>query len=226
MTNFRFKLPAQVALESLQSAARTFAELKEDIKNSHLATKINFDEQVEMRNGIQWKITIQLIEKNTRASFGKIDDAVLPQGDTIIFFVLPFEHKGGVDEELLITDIENGILFSDYTYEELEDDLNELGYNALRKIGTAIKNYYGADFPILGKRHDILFTIIDWLSEQFALIGTTDNSCNSSVQDAIDLLLEAVSILKDLETDDNFVDTTTLSDLHVLALELQRQINS
>lgn len=227
MTIFRFKLTTQVMLESLESNARTFAELRTDIQNSHLADKIVFGEVKEMRGGQEWVKTIQLIEKTTRASFGKIDDAILPQGDTVMFFVLPFEHKGGSeDAEELIDDIQDGHL-DNYSYEDFEEEISEYGYHELRKIGTAIKTTYRVDIDLTGRRVDILFNILEWADNWFnSFVETEEPPQNGLIRRAVELISEALDILRDVnDVEHNFVDATTLSELHVKALALQRELN-
>ena len=86
MRTIRFKLLASNVIE-MQSSARTFSELKREISNnSNLAGKISFG-------------SVQLIDKDTKAVFGAIDDAVLPEGDCL-FFVVPLKTKSGIKPNL------------------------------------------------------------------------------------------------------------------------------
>ncbi|NCC41805.1 MAG: hypothetical protein EOM21_20805 [Gammaproteobacteria bacterium] len=227
MTTFKFKLTSQVALEVLESNARTFGELKRDIQNSPLGDLIKFDKKTEMRNGVQWESTIKLIEKNTKVEYYNIDEAIIPQGETVIFFVLPFEHKGGmVGYEDIARDIPN---CSYDEYPSLEEEIMELGYNEIRKLATLLKKDLNADIEIIGKRADILFNVLSWLHDYLEkdIFNPDELAEVTPISEAIDLLTQAIEVLRGyVDPDGYYADTTTLSELHVQALDLQRRINS
>jgi len=82
MRTIRLKLFTQTAVEALQTAARTFGELKKEIQdNPSLSEKINFS-------------NVQFIERDTKVIYGAIDDAILPSVDCIMF-VTPTKTKLG-----------------------------------------------------------------------------------------------------------------------------------
>lgn len=82
MRKISFKLLTQAQLESIDTAARTLGELKAEInRNQRLRGKIAFGE-------------VQLIERETKATFGDIDEAILPATDCIMF-VVPRKTKSG-----------------------------------------------------------------------------------------------------------------------------------
>jgi len=82
MRKISFKLLTQAQLLVLETNARTLGELKAEIsRNSQLRGKIAFGE-------------VQLIERETKATFGDIDEAILPATDCIMF-VVPRKTKSG-----------------------------------------------------------------------------------------------------------------------------------
>ena len=85
MRKISFKLLTQAQLEVLETSARTLGELKAEIsRNQRLRGKIAFGE-------------VQLIERETKATFGDIDDAILPATDCIMF-VVPRKTKSGAPD--------------------------------------------------------------------------------------------------------------------------------
>lgn len=84
MRTITFKLLTQVQVEKIQSNARTFGELKEELLNGVLKDKINFEE------------SIKFIEKSNLTEYGNIPEAILPAGDCL-FFVTPVKNKAGMD---------------------------------------------------------------------------------------------------------------------------------
>lgn len=232
MTTFRFKLLTEINLVSLESNAQTFAELKADIADSPLAEKISFERTTEVRDGQNWTRTIKLIEKNTRAEFGSIDDARLPAGDVITFFVTPLEHKGG--SGLNNTELRNIVQsLNEYSFEEVYAMLEKWDYNQLRRFGTVVKTEFKADIDLLGSRENILANILDWINE---FLQKKENDCEENkqikveaieevtplalIEMALGLLIAATDILKETEE-----YSSELSELHEKALELQRLLN-
>ena len=226
MTTFKFKLTTQVALETLESNAQTFGELKRDIQNSELADKISFERKTEHRDGQEWVRTIKLIERNTQAEYGAVDDARLPAGDSLIFFVTPIEHKGGLvaAEDLHLE-----------SYEILEEELQELGYNEIRSFGSKLNRVHDADIDLSGKRDEMLENILDWLEEYYAeeeddnavitIQTTEDASATDLLSAAVHLIVRCIDLLESDQAAD-VVDNTTLTQLHEDALELQRKMNA
>lgn len=222
MTKFKFKLTTQVQLETCESDAKTFGELKNAIKNSPLGEKISFERQTEVREGQEWIRTIKLIEKNTLAEYGSIDDAPLPVGENLLFFVTPVEHKGGLDP----TDIP--FLEKD----EALDQVDELGYNELISLGSKLNSLYDAEIDLSGKRDDVWYSIKVWLEAWYddcVEESDMDEDPNSDVrkllETAIDLIVDAIELLP--EDGECLVDgTMTASQLHEKALEIQRLLNS
>lgn len=239
MRIFRFKLTAQVMLESLESNAQTFGELKADIQNSHLADKINFNKTTEMRDGQEWVSTIILIDKNTKTEFGKFDDAYLPTGDKLIFFVLPFEHKGGVDEDRIF-DLAEALIEDIISYEDLEEDIMEWGYDDLIELGVEINKLLGAngvedDYDLIvisGKRVDILHNILSWYEEYVPVEDKSNIEATLPKNDFIEVIVghleEVIALLESVKESPEYccVDPETFYDLHSEALELRRQLNS
>jgi len=218
MTEFKFKLTTQVGLEKLVCDATTFAQLREQIKNSPIGDKISFDRVKEIREGKEWVKTIKLVEKNTLAEFGEIDDARLPSGESIIFFVIPIEHKGGITlDEVFDEDNE------DVTIENLE----ELGYNDLMQIGSQLNKKYQADINLKGRRDDVLGCIIGWIEDYFEnkeYHGIEENSLEfesikANLYEAINIIEDVISKLQEASLDDSLIT------LHARALNLQSQLN-
>ena len=228
MTTFKFKLTTQVALETLESNAQTFGELKRDIQNSELADKISFERKTKKRYGQEWTRTIKLIERNTQAEYGAIDDARLPAGDSLIFFVTPIEHKGGSIDDL----VEN---LCSSCLDHVETVLFELGYNEIRSFGSKLNRVYDANIDLSGKRGEMLENILDWLEGYYAeeeddnavitIQTTEDASATDLLSAAVHLIVRCIDLLESDEAVD-VVDNTTLAQLHEDALELQRKMNA
>lgn len=226
MTKFKFKLTTQVQLEHLESNARTFGELKEAIKNSPLGDKISFERKSELREEIEWIKTIKLVEKNTLAEFGAFDEAALPAGDSIIFFVTPVEHKGG------IIDIDVKDLYAS-DYEEMREILSEEGSTELASFAKQLNYHYKSDINTIGKRNDILFNILEWLNKFYENLNNSSQVANEQLDDtkcllndAIELISNALDIIDNIEVGNNTVDgENTIAQLHEKALDLQRRLN-
>lgn len=224
MTTFKFKLTTQVQLEILEAEARTFGELKQAIKNSPLGEKISFERQKEIREGIEWIKTIKLIEKNTLAEYGNLDDAALPAGDTLIFFVTPIEHKSGLYPD----DLDR------LTKDELLDQLEEMGYNELRSFGSQLNRSKDADIDLSGRRDNILINIMDWVEEYYEEDDNNTEVQNSEIKDllesAVSIIIDAIEALQNLEltyaTEELVDGTMTASQLHERALDIQKRLNS
>lgn len=232
MSIFKFKLTTQVPLETLESNAKTFGELKKDIINSPLGEKISFERSREIREGLEWIKTVKLIEKNTLTEYGDIDEAILPAGEMIIFFVTPIEHKGG----MLPDSIEN---LHNSDYYEVESVLNEWGYNDLMELGSKINKIYNKDINLRGKRNEVLENILSYFDTYFESKNNQVNiSKNNQVDEIInneeintfkeylkkslDYLVEALELFETFE-ESNIVISS--SELHQKALELQRILN-
>ena len=84
MRNISLKLLTQRNIEIVSTDATTFGGLKAAIgRNTNLNGKIAFGD-------------VQFIERNSKAVFGDIEDATLPEGD-LIMFVVPKKTKSGMD---------------------------------------------------------------------------------------------------------------------------------
>lgn len=231
MSIFKFKLTAQEPLETLKSSARTFGELKKDIINSSLGEKISFERSREIREGIKWVKTVKLIEKNTLTEYGDIDEAILPAGETVIFFVTPIEHKGGMLPKS-IEDLHNS------EYYEVEDELYEWGYNDLMELGSKINKIYNKNINLRGKRNEVLENILLYFNTYFDTYFESKNN-QEDEEDEItsneefntfkeylikskDYLIEAIDLFEIFEKSNIIVSS---SELHQKALELQRILN-
>lgn len=72
MRKIKFKLLTQTQLEVLETSARTFGELKEEMAAHAVLSSVNFNNS-------------QLIERSTKVAYQNIDGAVLPPVDCIMF---------------------------------------------------------------------------------------------------------------------------------------------
>lgn len=222
MRTFKFKLTTQIPLETLQSNAVTFGELKRDIENSSLGEKISFTRKSEVREGTTWIKTIKLIEKVNLWEFGDIDEASLPSGDNLIFFVTPIEHKGGIN---LPEDIEN---LHNKPLEDVLDEIEEWGYNELMSLGSKLNKNYNGNIYLLGKRADVLESIKDYFIEyNNNKVETNSNvsEVKELLQEATECILNAINLLEGLNQEE-VVGGITLSELHNKALEIKRQLNN
>lgn len=222
MRTFKFKLTTQIPLETLQSNAVTFGELKRDIENSSLGEKISFTRKSEVREGTTWIKTIKLIEKVNLWEFGDIDEASLPSGDNLIFFVTPIEHKGGINLPENIENLHNKPL------EDVLDEIEEWGYNELMSLGSKLNKNYNGNIYLLGKRADVLESIKDYFIEyNNNKVETNSNvsEVKELLQEATECILNAINLLEGLNQEE-VVGGITLSELHNKALEIKRQLNN
>lgn len=82
MRTITFKLLTSANLEEFQTNARTFGELKSEIKrDSRMSQLISFG-------------NVKLFERSTKAEFGSLDEAILPEGNCVMF-VVPNKTKSG-----------------------------------------------------------------------------------------------------------------------------------
>ena len=82
MRTITFKLLTSANLEEFQTNARTFGELKSEIeRDSRMSQLISFG-------------NVKLFERKTKAEFGSLDEAILPEGNCVMF-VVPNKTKSG-----------------------------------------------------------------------------------------------------------------------------------
>ena len=171
MRKISFKLLTQASLEKIEANVTTFGDLKRAITNSSIARKINFNE-------------VKFIEKNTKAEFGSIDEAILPAGD-LLFYVTPVKTKSGLN----ITP-ENFLQFSQ---EEVINFMDSLGYNEIRTFGSKLNSLNpSAKISLTGTRADICENVCDFILEEFENMPDIE-----TLKDNLTEAIELITVVKE-----------------------------
>ena len=195
MRKISFKLLTQNQLVSIDTNARTFGELKEAVSNSGLEGVVTFGDN-------------QFLERVTKASFGQIDEALLPQGDCI-FFVLPLKTKSG-------------------------SDLDNMSYQELRSYGSFLNKTEDAGINLHGKREDVLEAVKAYEKAKAKVAkkiakkaakeaakeeAPAENSNIAIIKECAAKILEAVAKLEEVAGEE-YAYTLTLKELQAEAEEL------
>lgn len=197
MRTIKFKLLTQTQLEKLEAEVSTFGQLKEAVLSSEFADKINFD-------------GVKFIERNSKAEYGSIDEAILPAGD-LLFFVTPTKTDSGTDEFVV----------------KSVDEINEMGYNELRSYGSQANHLLDADIDLSGKRDDILPRVIDFVEN----LGVTEDSIDeipTLLSDAIELISKAIEMylaLPEESRPEYAIEGVTVEELQAEAERLKQLLN-
>ncbi len=187
MRKIRFKLLTQIQLETIESNARTFGELKQEVLNSEISDKIKFD-------------GVQFIERETKAAYGAIADAILPQTD-LLFYVQPLETKSGVD-------------FENMSYTDL--------YKLCSKLNR--ENNAGIKFNHLTKSE-----IIRNIENYYRMVDVKNNKASKSVvvsklDSVIAQLIEISQILQESTLGEDYAIAVTLDELEKESQQLHKEI--
>jgi len=187
MRKIRFKLLTQIQLETIESNARTFGELKEQVQNSLISDKIRFD-------------GVQFIERETKAAYGAINEAILPQTD-LLFYVQPLETKSGVD-------------FENMSYTDL--------YKLCSKLNR--ENNAGIKFNQLPK-----YKIIENLKKHYNAVKTEETKVSKSIivnklNNVISQLIEIAEILNDSSFGEDYAIAVTLEEIEKESQQLHKEI--
>lgn len=167
MRKIKFKLLTQTELVVVETAARTFGELRTEVAaNPALKDKITFGKN-------------QFIERETKVSYGAIDEAILPATDCIMF-VSPLETKLGALPSV--------------------SELQEMGYNELRSVGSKLNKDADAKIDLTGKRDDILDRLIEYVNAVQAPVENGADKAVEAIHSAVGTIKEATEVLKNAAT--------------------------
>ncbi|HPQ79887.1 MAG TPA: hypothetical protein PLG47_05505 [Candidatus Dojkabacteria bacterium] len=199
MRKFSFKLPTQVKLERLETTeeVNTWGQLKNVIRRSNSASKFPVKD-------------IVFVEKNTKAMFGSIDDAVLPAGN-LLFYVTPTKTKSGS-----ITP--NNILT--FEEEEVRDFLTGLNHIELIDFADKVNNIYNTDIYTDTSADNIKENIMDWFEDAEKPLTLVKGSVKENLLSAIDLIQLAINKLGNGE----HVDEDTLAEINAEAERIRKAI--
>jgi hypothetical protein len=166
---------------------------------------------------------VKFIDKATMAEYGSIPEAILPASNCILF-VTPIQTKAGaVTEENFF---ENG-------ESELMDELEEMGYNELRSLGSKLNKKYDAGIDLSGKRGDILDNIMDFFDDNLDQYNTDNvdseevevTSLKSILMDAIDLIETVIEGLSKVSVNTDIAEGVTFTELQQQAERLRDLLN-
>jgi hypothetical protein len=156
-----FKLLTQQQLEVVETSARTFGELKAEIsQNRDLTTKMsNFS-------------GVQFIEKRTLVEYGKLDDAVLPAIDCILF-VQPLQTKSGAT------------------------NYKEMGYNALRTFVATLNKNEGAAISLTGSKDDIFARVDEYYNDAASASNEDNGNVVDWLKNAVSTINTCIEVLEE-----------------------------
>lgn len=148
----------------------------------------------------------QLIERETKVMYGTLDDAVLPATDCIMF-VTPVKTLSGADIPTIT-------------------ELQEMGYNELRSLGSKLNKENDADIDLSGKRDDILDRMEDFVLMQEAAAQAEEQSAEEIVDEIIDRLqvLKTKLPVREVYVEEVTAIKVTLEDLEAEARALKTKV--
>lgn len=111
-----------------------------------------------------------------------MDQAILPSGDLYLLAV-PVKSKSGVDVNTL-------------------NEIDELGYNDARKLGSQLNKENGAELDLSGRRDDIVPRIKEYVESQKTSPSEQVNTIAGNLKTAIELINEAMLQIKELKPED------------------------
>lgn len=198
MRTIKFKLLTQVQLEKVEAEVTTFGQLKDAVLKSEFGSKINF-------NGVKF------IERNSKAEYGSIDEAILPAGD-LLFFVTPTKTDSGLGDSFEVMPVEA---------------LEEMGYNELKSYGSKVNHELGEEIDLSGKRDDILERLVDW-TENLEIPEESIDAIPTLLSDAIELISQAIEMylaMPEGERPEYAIEGVTVEELQAEAERLKQLLN-
>ena len=218
MKQIKFKLLTQDKVETVEGDVKTVGNLKNLIRNNAaLAGKISLETKIINEGGFTFTETVSFIEKNTLAEYGTADEAILPAGDCF-FYVTPIRTKSGIE----VSDL------TEKSITQIEEELDELGYNELRSFGSKLNKDWDAKIDLGGKRVDMLENILDFVFDYYE--GQKGSEGTEVLANSVDLMVEATNlILQFIETYKpgiQYVDGITHEELHAKALRVKEMFNN
>ena len=146
MRKIKFKLLTQNELVVVETSARTFGELKAEVETSEFKNVISFNNN-------------QFIERANKTVYGKIDEAVLPATDCIMF-VSPLETKLGAC-------------------------VDDMSYTEVRDYVIQLNKEKGAKISILGSTATLKAKVKEFLGQTENVAQETSKDETESVYDSI-----------------------------------------
>lgn len=141
---------------AFQADLTTFEELKEKIIKEGI--------EIDFSNAA-------FVERSTKASYGRIPDAILPPGD-LIFFVVPVRTKLGVD-------------------------VDEMSYNELRKYVSLLNKTKNALISLEGSKREIVQRVKDYDNTSNQLTNQSSDLNNLEIiEDHAKAILQLVEGIK------------------------------
>ncbi len=139
MRTFKFKLLTSNVLFPLETEARTMRDLRTEIRsNRELMQKFDVNPSSDLSE-------LNLIDRSSRTSY-QLDDAVLPQTDTI-FFVSFTKSKGG------------GYVPG------MNEDLDELTKSDLMELADLLNEEYGGKIDTAGvTKEELIYDLLEYYS--------------------------------------------------------------
>jgi len=200
MRTIKFKLLTQQQLETIKVTVTTFGELKTEILKSEMAEKINFD-------------GVKFIERNSKAEYGSIDEAILPIGD-LLFFVTPTKTDSGCGD----------------TQSPLKpiSEIEDMSYNEIRTYISLLNKAETSAIDLTGTRNDIIARYIEWFNtiEILADDEIEDGSIQDLLYQSITLIEKAIILYSKLPENKQFaIEGITVEQLQEEAELLKAKLN-
>lgn len=183
MRKISFKLLTQSSLVSIETSARTFGELKTAVSEAGL--------EISFTNN-------QFIDKATKVAYSKIDDAVLPATECILF-VVPLQTKSGVDVDSM-------------TYLQVRDYVSELNKTQ------------GAKISIIGSAETLRNKVKEFLGGTVPASSIDVKACLQSIRESCTNILDQVDVLESMpvNTPEEVAFAVTLKELQAEAEALKK----
>ena len=185
MRKISFKLLTQSSLVSIETSARTFGELKTAVSEAGLGDAVSFANN-------------QFIDKATKVAYSKIDDAVLPATECILF-VVPLQTKSGVDVDSM-------------TYLQVRDYVSELNKTQ------------GAKISIIGSAETLRNKVKEFLGANEPVPSVDMKACLQAIREACTTILDQVDVLESMpvSTPEEVAFSVTLKELQNEAENLKK----
>jgi hypothetical protein len=161
----KFKFLNVTGVFSLESDARTYGELKAEIRQNQDLFKLFGTKTFE---------DINLIDRDTRVIY-KMDEAILPATDAILF--------------VSVTKSKGGTIITPTSYDEIEL-LETMTYNELRSLGSTLNHTENADLSLTGTKEELLDRLSLYFEEKFEDDQEEPNSLRETLLDMADRLTD------------------------------------
>jgi len=214
MRTLKFKLLTQSQLFTLESDARTFGELKDEIRSKGLYEEFGVSRDSNLSE-------LNIIEYKSKTTYA-LDDSTLPAGDAL-FFVSLTKSKGGALSHDEVVDLL-----------DLKEEIKECSYMDLRNYVKYLNATYGAAISVQmtrsradleGEAHYFIESMLpkQQTEVQAEMVNFDKLSPKEQLESVAEILLSIAENITDT-TAEEIVDGITISELNDQAAKVHAEL--